>query len=293
MSDLRLSIARDLRAIANLYVDLHWQVRASTNDRDFPGGRALNMLAPASTEQDWQQQYEVAEAAIWNSDRPWAAFEDYIDDQLDIDVHPVNVLGSWALLIREERNQPTDLKQTLSRSMDYITGSLDWMLSTDECGDAVFLPVTEVAADLAKVKRAMENILKSGKRAERVRVTCTNEQCAEKPRLVKDYGAQARWDVHRCPKCKKRYDEREFKKARSENYRSKGTEKFVSAHLAKTAIKADRRTFWSWMDRLQTRAVCDIKTREVLVWWPTVYELDMAKQRRKAEAKIRRTRRSA
>lgn len=293
MSDLRLSIARDLRAIGELYIDLHWQVRASTNDADFPGGRALNMMAPAATEQDWQKQYEIAEAAIWNSDRPWTAFEDYIDDQLDIDVHPVNVLGSWALLIREERNQPTDLRQTLSRSMDYIAGSLDWLLSTDEYGDAVFLAVTEVAADLAKVRRAMENVLKSGKRAERVRVTCTNEKCERKPRLIKDYGAQARWDVHRCPACKTRYNEQQFRLARADNLASKGTEKFVNIALAKSAVYADRRTFWSWMDRMQTRAVCDIKTRQIMVWWPSVHELDEAKTKRKAEAKLRKARRSA
>lgn len=290
----RVELARLLRDIPNLCLELHWEARAKHSDRLFPGGRPLDMMAPASSSSRWEETYDRVEAIRWDEGVVWDRV-DYAPDQMAEDEHhPLYVLSSWVDVIREERDQPTGLKPTISRCVDYLKGSIDWCLRIDEHGDVQWLAIDQMMSELADVKRAMENVLIEGLRAERTRVTCTREKCQGKPRLIKIYGAQVRWDEYKCPDCGGRYDSKEFEDARSENYRKQGTtQKYVSAHLAKTAIKADRRTFWSWMDRLKTRAVCDIKTREVLVWWPLVYELDREKERRKLEARLKRTRRSA
>lgn len=290
----RVELARLLRDIPNLCLELHWEARAKHSDRLFPGGRPLDMMAPASPSSRWEQTYDQLESIRWDDGVIWDDVDYAPDQNAEDDHHPLYVMSSWVDIIREERDQPTDLKPTISRCVDYLKANIDWCLRTDEHGDMEWLAVDQMLADLEAVKRAMENVLIAGLRAERTRVNCTREKCDAKPRLIKIYGAQARWDEYKCPGCGARYNPQEFELARSENYRVHGsTQKYVSAHLAKTAIKADRRTFWSWMDRLKTRAVCDIKTREVMVWWPLVYELDREKERRKLEARLRRTRRSA
>lgn len=58
---LRVAIARSLRDIEQLALDLHAQALNTPNDRDFPGGTALHMLAPAATLQDWETLYEAKE----------------------------------------------------------------------------------------------------------------------------------------------------------------------------------------------------------------------------------------
>lgn len=168
-------IARDLRAIEQLYVDLHWQVIASTNDPDFPGGRALNMIGPVANPTTWEYQYEAAEAKVWNSEAQMATFSDYGSDQVASEDHPVFVLGGWAMLIREERNQPSDLTMTLSRATDYLRKSIEWMLSVDEYGDRVFLAADELTRDLNRVRGAMESVLITGTRHDTSAAACFND----------------------------------------------------------------------------------------------------------------------
>ncbi|VXC07849.1 hypothetical protein [Aeromicrobium sp. 9AM] len=290
----RVELARLLRDIPNLCLELHWEARARHSDRIFPGGRPLDMMAPASTPSRWEQTYEQLESMRWDEGVVWEDIDYAPDQRAEDDHHPLYVMASWTEIIREERDQPTDLKPTISRCVDYLKGSIDWCLRTDEHGDMEWLAIDQMLEDLEGVKRAMENVLIVGLRAERTRVNCTQEKCDAKPRLIKIYGAQARWDEYKCPGCGDRYTPSQYEAARSKNFRTTGTmEKFISVDLAKSSIDADRRTFWSWMDRLQTRAVCDIKTRRVMVWWPVVYKLDLDRQDRALKARLKKLKRSA
>jgi hypothetical protein len=293
-TDLRLSVAIDLRDIVQLWQALPDEAPYRSGS-EIPGGEAVMLLGPVANVEAWQHRYEAVEASACKADKPFETTYgglDYAGDQV-AELHPLLVLATWEDAIRDERGQPTDLRATVERAADYILKSVEWMLGTNEYGDQNFLGIDQLAIELKKVKAMLENILKDGIRADFTRVTCTQEKCETKPRLMKTYGAQARWDGYRCPACKAEYDEDEFKKARAKNFRDSGTEKFISADLAKDVIRADRRTFWSWMQRNKTRAVCDIKTHQVMVWWPAVHDLDEDLRQRRAEARVKRLRASA
>lgn len=289
----RVELSKLYRDISDMYLELHWEARAKHSDRLFPGGRPLDMMAPSSTPTKWDAEFERVESTRWDDGVKWDEVN-YAPDQLAEDEHhPLYVLSSWVDVIREERDQPTGLAPTMSRCVDYLAGCIDWCLRVDEFGDLEWLAIDQMLIELHDVERAMENVLIEGLRAERTRVNCVAEECQSKPRLIKIYGAQARWDEFKCPDCGARYTPEKFRDAISTNFRHKETDKFVSLDLAKSAVKADRRTFFSWMDRLKTRAVCDIKTRQVMVWWPNVRQLEDDRKQRALDARMRRLKRSA
>lgn len=166
MSDLRIQMARDLREIEWLYVDLHWQITADFADKDMPGGRALNMLGPSASPGTWEAQYQAAEAKVWESDQPMSRFNDYAGSQILSDEHPVYVLEQWTRIIREERDQPTGLKATLSREVAYLRKSIDWTLRRNESGEPEWPEVEIMADDIHQLVRSMEDVLTVGDRVD-------------------------------------------------------------------------------------------------------------------------------
>lgn len=273
----REKIARTISRIVELYVELHWQMMAATNDHDFPGGRALNMLAGATVAQDWQRVYEYLE-------RQGASdLDKYADAQTAEDEHPINVLGFWTRVIREERDQPTSLQPTVAREADYLRKNLDWMIRIDEFGDPEWFEVTELERDLTTLRRRMEDVLFMGKRADLVRARCM--YCDKAPRLARRYNDQAAADRWVCPACDHAYDQDAVHRARHHQLASEGAEKFVGLHDARDVAGVDRRTWWSWQERLKMRTACEIKTRKVIVWWPDVRDLVRDRDARKAKTR--------
>jgi hypothetical protein len=124
--DLRLRIARDLRAITHLYEDLREEAINRAGDPDIPGGDAMVMLGPGAD----VEAFGYAQISTYLGRTPgWV--EEPLPDDLE---PPLSFLAGWSDLIREERDMPTALKATISREVDYIRSSLDWMLSYDESG---------------------------------------------------------------------------------------------------------------------------------------------------------------
>jgi hypothetical protein len=174
MSDLRNQMFRDLREVEQLYVDLHWQTTAAFADPDMPGGRALNMLGPSANPVRWESQYEAAEAKVWNSDQPMSRFDDYAASQMLSDEHPVYVLEQWTRIIREEREQPTGLKATLSREVDYLRKSIDWTLRRNTYGELEWPEVALMAQEIHQLVRSMEDALVVGDRPDASASACFN-----------------------------------------------------------------------------------------------------------------------
>jgi hypothetical protein len=279
---LRLSISKRLHAIEQLYADLHWQAVASFADRDFPGGRALNMLGPAANRQDWDAQYFAAEMLVWEDDEAtWDQFEDYFDDQISSEEHPLYVLDSWVRIIREEQDKPSDLKSNVSRCVAFLLGQLDWMLRVNEWDEPAWPAAFEVESELRSLVRSMENVLSAGARPEITRVTCTNPECETQPRLHKIYSSKVSWDRYKCPACRMPYDHKQFKLARTENLRKDGTDRFVLVSDAMKASETPKPTMRSWMRRMDVRSACDMQTRRLLVWWPDVRERAQQRKTRK------------
>lgn len=174
---LRIAIARHLRDIENLALDLHAQALNDANARDFPGGTALHMLGPAASLAEWEAQYEATETnerwTVDGTDR-WAS-QPKLDpalDQGDDNEQPLNVLESWTRIIREERNQPTGLKANISREIDYLRKSLDWACEIDIYGDPAWPACIELANELRALVHAMENTLRAGDRIDTDAAPC-------------------------------------------------------------------------------------------------------------------------
>jgi hypothetical protein len=259
--DLRLRIARDLRAITHLYEDLREEAINRAGDPDIPGGDAMVMLGPGAD----VEAFGYAQISTYLGRTPgWV--EEPLPDDLE---PPLSFLAGWSDLIREERDMPTALKATISREVDYIRSSLDWMLSYDENGEMRFLPAEDLANGLAKIRRSLENVLKDGTRAEFTRVYCIADGCGQ-PRLMKLWGAQVRWDRYRCPACGTEYDAQQFKMARTQNLHSAGADRFVLVTDAIEASGVPKQTVHSWIRRNEIRAVCSVQTKRLMVWWPDV-----------------------
>lgn len=177
VTKLRVAIARHLRDIEQLALDLHAQALNSPNDSTFPGGTALHMLAPAATLQDWEAQYEAREEAErWDeagNDR-WGKQRklDPAIDQGDDTEQPLNVLATWTRMIREDRDQHTDLGATISRECDYLRKSLDWATRVDEYDEPEWPLCFELADELRVLVRRMEDVLRDGDRIDTDAAPC-------------------------------------------------------------------------------------------------------------------------
>lgn len=173
---VRIRVARDLRAIVELYGDLPEHAEAMGD----PEGEAVLLLGHVASAEAFGHRLDAAR------DTSHAA------DQVERDV--LFTLVSWEELIREERDQPSDLRATVPRAADYLRDSLTWCLSDDENGDLRFLGIDQMADEIAGVRAHLENVLKAGDRSDRG-VPCL--QCGVE--LTKDWGeteAEDRWLCH-------------------------------------------------------------------------------------------------
>lgn len=297
---LRLSIARDLREIESLVLELHTQALNTPNARDFPGGTALHMLAPAASIAVWEAQYEATEEAErWDDGKD--TWEGPIDPksglrtsnkrdpavyQGDTEEQPLNVLESWTRIWREEFNQPTGLKATVSRELDYLRKIIDRVCEADEWGEPTHPAVFEMDKELHALVRRMENVLHFGTRPDLSKAKCT--QCPAAPRLHKEWTSAAKTDIWRCPECGEPYDDSEAARALGLLLYAEGSEKFIWIEIARDVAGIDRRTWHSWRDRMKMREVCNIKTRKIEVYWPAVRELVSEHKERKKRLAAKR-----
>jgi hypothetical protein len=174
---VRISIARSLRDIEQLALDLHAQALNDANARDFPGGTALHMLGPAASIAAWEAQYEATEdAERWDeSGRDTWAKRPKLDPAMyqgDTEDQPLNVLESWTRMIREDRGQPTGLAATISRECDYLRKSIDWACHVDEYDEPAWPLCFEMANELRTLVRRMEDVLREGDRIDTDAAPC-------------------------------------------------------------------------------------------------------------------------
>jgi hypothetical protein len=278
-TELRVQVARDLRAIVTLWRDLPEEAAYRADDKDMPGGDALVMLGPVANLEAWEHRYEAAESAGRDTR--------YVNDQ-QAELHPLLVLATWEDAIRDERDQPTDLRATVERAADYVGSSIDWMLATDENGDVNFLGIDQLSIDLRRCRASLENLLHDGDRAEWARVTCINDDCDEKPRLMKVYGDTAADDHHKCPACRARYDYDEFLRAAKVHAASEmADDAWVTVADAAHSISRPANTIRGWIaaEKLSTQRA-PLKPSTTYVLWSDVRTADkdarVVEARRKA-----------
>lgn len=266
MLRLRVAIARDLSDIVTLYADLQTEARYRFADSDMPGGDALVMLGPVANLEAWNYR-QLSELMGRTHDGIG------LDDRNGDPAPPLLVLAGWVDLIRQQRNQTTDLRATIRREADYLRGSLDWLIGNDKNGDATFLAVDELARDLHDVTRRLEDVLHDGIRHETTRVTCVMDDCDAKPRLIKVYSdVHPKYDGWKCPTCREDYDQTEYLSAQAQHMHSTAADDaWVTVADAAHSISRPASTIRTWIKnwKISSQRAPGIPTT-IYVYWPEV-----------------------
>ena len=179
-AEVRLRVARDLRAIVEMYDALPTEAA----ERGNPTGEAVMLLGPAANLEAWEHRYERAEATGTDTG--------YVFDQTG-ELHPLLLLATWEEAVRDERGQPADLRATVESAARYLRDSLDWMLSDDDNGDLRFLGIDQLADEVHRCRAMLEALLHEGVREDRG-VPCL--RCGRA--LVKVWGVDADADRWHC-----------------------------------------------------------------------------------------------
>lgn len=277
---VRLQVARDLREIVRLWRGLSDEAEYQAVSHDAGELDPINLAGPAANVEAWT--YKIGTARRLGRD------DSHINDQT-AELHPLLVLATWEDAVRDERDQPTDLKATVERAADYLAKSVDWMLASNEYGDMNFIAIDDLADELRRCRRMLEDVTKEGNREQVSRVWCIadkhraddDDEDGERVRLHFKPGASVSLDRWVCPDCKARYDYNEFISARRVNLHDEGADRFVLVRDAREVLGIPKPTLDSWITRMVVRAACNIRTRRVEVWWPDVREADAERQRTK------------
>jgi hypothetical protein len=165
-------------------------------------GEAMMLLGPTADPEAWRNRAMSAMRGRVDA----AYLEDCRDEQ-----HPLWVLGSWEQAWRDHRDQPTDLRATLPRLVDYLDRQMHVMAAEAE------VPFEDFARDLRGCRGHLEDVLRDGERPE------TGAPCPECGRaLVKVYGDQAKDDRWTCPgrNCRAWYTDHDYRARVTDDYRA-------------------------------------------------------------------------
>ena len=192
---LRLEIAQDLSAVMEMFANLRDEAVNRAGDPDIPGGAAMVMLGPGADIEAFGYA-QMSELMGRTSGSVW------MPDKGDLEP-PLSFLASWADIVREARGfEPSQRRASIGGEVSSLRSALDWMLSVNEDGEPWFIEVEDFAKGLSKIRRAMENVLHDGIRAERIRAEC--KACDESPRLCIRRDSEP--ISFYCPSCRKDYD---------------------------------------------------------------------------------------
>lgn len=240
-----VKIAQNLRAIEDMYDRLGDELAYAGVDAD-----AMTYLGPVANLEAWEHRYEAAEARGLLSDQAW---DDYASDQ-DAEWHPLAVLSSWVDIVRDERDQPTDLKATVKREADYLRKAAPWMFQANEHTGINFPPVDALMNDLQRVKTVLENVLKDGVRHD------TGVPCMRcKTALVKVYAANVdgSGDHWKCTRCEETTTLEQYKLAVKQAYLAEADRLTATDMLEAYRIKPGTLIVWASRDKVHKRGKDD------------------------------------
>jgi transposase-like protein len=217
---------------------------------DLPGGDALVLLTPGNYTGSLSPNDERR-----NDPRPLLV-----------------VLNHWETWWRTRHHHPTRDPLTLGRTLDYLSAHLHRMAE-----DPAF---PNLAREVSRTRRQLENVLYDGVRPEVSRVPCW--ECGT--RLVKEYGDTVAEDHWRCPKCGERYDRGRYDRAKHDHLASQGAERYVPVAIAVAAVGRPEQTVRAWIKRELVQARRDPVTGRLFVWWPDVRTAHLTTTRRRRGA---------
>lgn len=247
-------VARDLTEIRILMDLLRAQAEQSANTDDSNGLHLPDVGLPliggggVSSPAAWQRRYDYN--AAWNADHPDKPRDlRYIDVEKEVDPPPLQLLLQWSEPYRKAHG--TELGQrrpTLGTEAAFLTWCLP-TIRTEHADDW-----EAVKDDINRARTRLEDVLHAGTRQERTRVVCDHDHCTPKPpRLIVIRVADVTGDsdFYKCPRCKHRFNDKDFDAANRAMLRSQGAAKYVTLRDAVSVLKIHKRgerTIRRWME---------------------------------------------
>ena len=289
-------VAGDLRAILDMADRL--EARAvDLADADLVGGEAMVNLAPVASMSDWERRNELAGDELIQFEDPdelWSSFQmlRFWSEQWRTDLGQDHEDPLWRPSLRTEAG--------FLRNPDVLA----WAWDNEPHFD-------DFAADVERARRKLEDVLREGERAERLRVTCPDcakdaaqddengalsdeqgldgesHQCDSErpsdrrtaPRLIARYGATHAADRWKCPRCKHQFDRDAVRRAQASQMRTAGiAQRWITVADATSILRQQggwrERTIHAWAnDRTEVSAKVEHGVR--LVWWPDMWRLHL------------------
>tara|TARA_R100000655_G_scaffold92848_1_gene134066 strand:+ start:17196 stop:18032 length:837 start_codon:yes stop_codon:yes gene_type:complete len=149
---------------------------------------AADLAGPAAQPRDWTERRIAMRShlAAW-SDRGRITERQYVHarhamDETD-DRHPLNVLGQWDLMIREDYDHPSQERVTVANAADYLDRQLA-RIANDPDQDWALM-----STEIRKTRRYLERVVSLAAAPERGAPCpdCTSEETGVGPRLVRHY----------------------------------------------------------------------------------------------------------
>lgn len=280
-------VAADLRAIIDMAARLEARAIDCADD-EIPGGEATVNLAPVARPGDWARRNELAGDALAGYEDPdefWSSYQTlrFWSEQWRIDLDMDHDDPRW---------QPTLVSEAeFLRNPDVLGWALDNEVHFDD-----------FAADVGRARTKLENVLREGERAERLRVTCPDcaqphvdggesdeqagdgespqcdsERPAERrtaPRLIAVYGDNEHGDRWKCPTCKHKFDADQVRRAQTAQMRRAGiAQRWITFADALAILRRQgwrEATVRGWAHDA-TEVSATVRNGVAHYWWPDLW----------------------
>lgn len=260
-------VRRSLAALVDLYALLPAAMmggaygepskpRSDGGEPAFPGGDALVMLAGGSRGLE-QLRSDDPEPEI-PGDPESVAFE----------------LGRWEDDWRLTRGEPAATGVgTVAGAAGYLEVRMGWAADRH-------LAFDEFAGDVRRLLSRLRTATATDDRPE-VGAPCFEGDCGGTlHRAWTETGLSEDWS---CPRCRRVYEPAAYWLAvRSEMETRRALQDWVPLQEAVDASRRPHKTIRTWMARGQVLAACRLADRQLVVWWPHVYERVFSTERRTA-----------
>ncbi len=281
--DPAVNVARDLRAILHMAAMLGERSLDLADHPDILGGDAMVNLAHVANLEAWTNQTDTTERLSLDPRTKSRAYTSAADEDPDEAWPPFQMLEFWTEQWRRDLGKDHDGQPTLTSEARFLLGRgmLEWAQASE-------MHFEEFAADVKAARAKLENIVRDGIRETRSRITC--DRCANPKRLIRKYGKAGKPDTWKAPCCKAVFTDDEATRAHAKQLRSQGAEKWVERTEAIGALQVQgwgRNVVRQWLaDEVET--ACEVGTRRVMVWWPTLWRRHLVEAQEKAERERRR-----
>lgn len=278
MSDTA-GVAANLRAIEEMALRLEARAIDRAGARDLPGGDSMVNLASVGSMSVNLRRLEIAERHHIEDPAHYPdATVDLSHEDPDELWPAVQVLWFWSEDYRARLGHDHDdprWRPTLVSEAKFLRNHdvAEWIWNSEVHWD-------DYAADVARAKSKLENILIEGDRSERTAVVC--DRCEDGRRLIRVWGDEPSEDRWKCPGCKALLTEEELDDALATQMRRTEPREWVSRTQAVDLLRSlghQERVASRLVDDPETQGWCELTTHVRWVSWPDAWRRHLTEVR--------------